>query len=197
MSFGATAALGLPGFLGSKLGGDAFTDFLFGTNARNEEVSRLTGGQQDLLNFIIQQAMGGGQFDEESFQKSFVDPALKQFESRTAPSIQQKFISAGAGQSSSLEDALTRAGADVQGGLDQKRAELLNQALNRQLQAAGLGLGTQAFDIEQIPEEEGALGSILSALGAAAGGAFGGPGGAKIGAGVGQAAGGLGRGFRR
>lgn len=148
-------------------------DFLFGSKGGNEQVDLLTGGQNDLLNFIIQQAMGGGQFDEESFQKSFVDPALKQFESRTAPSIQQKFIAAGAGGGSNLQDALTRAGADVQGGLDQKRAELLNQALDRQLKTAGLGLGTSAFGIEQDPGSTGILSELISGLGTGLGGGFG------------------------
>jgi len=146
-----------------------FLDALFGRSPKKEQVSSLTGGQEDLLNFIIQQAMGGQGgfgFDEEFFQKSFTDPAMRQFEQRIAPQIQQKYIGAGAGRGSNVQDALTRAGADVQGGLDEQRAALLNQALDRQLKAAGLGLGTQAFGIEQDPGTTGLFSDIFSGLGA-------------------------------
>lgn len=179
----------------------SFGDFFFGSGGGLDQIDLLTGGQQDLLNDLIRRVLGGQEgfgFDEDFFQRSFVDPALRQFESRTAPSIQQKFISAGAGRGSNLEDALTRAGADVQGSLDQKRAELLNQALNRQLQGAQTALGTRAFGLQQDPGSEGFSSVLLPALGAIGGGFIGGPAGAQIGAGLGSgAATGLNRGFRR
>jgi len=178
-----------------------FKDLFFGSSPKNKKVDLLTDQQKDLLNNIIQKALSGRDgfgFDEDFFNKSFADPALRQFEQRTAPSIQQRFINQGLGSSSSLEDSLIRAGADVQGGIDQKRAELLNQALNRQLQAAGLGLGTRAFGIEQDPGEEGLSSALLPLIGSAIGGSLGGPAGASIGSGLGSAgASALNRGFRR
>ena len=175
--------------------------FLFGSGGGNKKVDLLSGEQQDLLNYIIENVLGGKGgfgFDENFFQQSYVDPALKQFESRTAPSIQQKFIGAGAGRGSNIQDALTRAGADVQGSLDQQRAELLNQALNRQLQGAGLALGTRPFGYEQDPGSEGFTSFALPAIGSAIGSYYGGPAGAQIGQGLGQAgATALNQGFRR
>ena len=165
----------------------SFLDTLFGRSPKNEQVSRLTGGQDDLLNFIIQQAMGGQGgfgFDEDFFQQNFADPAMRQFEQRTAPGIQQKFIGAGAGRGSNVNDALTRAGADVQGGLDKQRAGLLNQALDRQLQAAGLGLGTQSFGIEQDPGTTGLFSDIFSGLGSGIGSGAGKEIGSSLGKGV-------------
>lgn len=169
-------------------------NFLFGRKPQNRQVSLQTEGQQDLLNQLIQQIMGGQGgfgFDEDFFQRSFADPALRQFETQTAPSIQQRFIGAGAGRGSNVQDVLARAGADVQGGIDQKRAELLNQALDRQLRGAQTALGTRAFGIEQDPGEQGFFQSVIAP---AAGAAFGGP----VGAALGQGAAGLiRRGFRR
>lgn len=190
MSVPGFFAAGLPGL---SLANDKVRDIVFGKGPSTENIDLLTGGQQDLLNFIIQQAMsgqGGFGFDEDFFNQNFVEPALRQFESRTAPSIQQKFIAAGAGRGSSLEDALTRAGADVQGSLDQQRAQLLNQALNRQLQAAGLGLGTQAFGVQVNPAETGLFQEVASGFGQAFGGGIG----QKTGEAFGSA---INKGFRR
>lgn len=179
----------------------SFFSSLFGSKPKTKEVSRLSGGQQDLLNDLISRVLsgqGGFGFDEEFFQQSFADPAIRQFENRFAPQIQQKFIGAGAGRGSNIQDALTRAGADVQGSIDQQRAQLLNQALNRQLQGAQLALGTPAFALEQTPGSTGFASTLFPALGGALGGVIGGPGGAQIGSGLGQAAAQLGnQGFRR
>jgi len=179
----------------------SFGNFLFGSAPQNRQVSQFTSGQEDFLTNLLQRLTsgeGGFGFDEDSFQSSFVDPALRQFQNRIAPQIQQQFIGSGFSQGSSLENALTRAGADVQGGLDQQRAQLLNAALNRQLQGTQTALGARQFGIEQDPGNEGFSSFALPVLGATAGGFFGGPAGAQLGAGLGSAgATALNRGFRR
>lgn len=156
-----------------------FTDFLFGRSPSREQVPTMTPQQMQLLNQLIGGlggqggAFGGFGVDEDFFQKSFVDPALKQFETRTAPAIQQKFIAAGAGQGSNLEDVLARAGADVQGQLNQQLAGLLENAQERQLRGAGLALGASPFTTVQDPGSTGALDEILRGFGGGAGGAVG------------------------
>jgi len=143
------------------------SDFLFGSSPSREQVPTLTPQQQDLLNFIIQNAVSGQSgfgFNQEFFDQSFTEPALREFETRTAPSIQQKFIGAGAGRGSNLQDVLARAGADVQGNLSQKRAELLNNALDRQLKAAGLALGSSAFGTETTPGTTGFIPEALTGI---------------------------------
>lgn len=171
--------------------------FLFGSGPQNRQVDLFTGGQQDFLTNLLQRLMsgqGGFGFDEESFQSSFVDPALNQFQNRIAPAIQQKFIGSGFARGSSLENALTRAGADVQGSLDTKRAELINAALNRQLQGSQIALGARPFGIQQDPGSTGLLPEIAGGIGAG----FAGPFGAAAGRGIGQGVSGLiNRGFRR
>ena len=171
--------------------------FLFGSAPKSRKVDFLNEGQTDLLNDLIRRVMsgsGGFGFDEDFFQQSYVDPAMREFEGRIAPSIQQKFIGAGTGRGSNVQDALTRAGADVEGSLAKQRAELLNQALNRQLQGTQLALGTKQFGLEQTPGEDGFLSFAAPLLGGLAGGALGGPAGFGIGVGTGQA---ISKGFRR
>lgn len=174
---------------------------LFGTKPKREQVSLLSRGQADLLNDIIQKSMQGSEgfgMDENFFQQSFVDPALRQFQSRIAPQIQQKFIGAGAGRGSNLQDALLRAGADVQGNLDQQRAQLLNQALERQLKAAQTALGTRTFANQITPGTTGLLqeagSGLLGALGQGIGTALGGPIGGLAASGINRL---FNRGFRR
>lgn len=154
----------------------SFLSSLFGSPGKNKKVSALTGGQEELLAQLVQSLLEGSGplgLSEDMFQESFVDPAMTLFNTQTAPSIQQKFIGAGAQSGSNLQDVLARAGADVQGQLNQKRAELLENQLNRQLQGTGLALGTQAFGFEQQAPKSGLLGEILSGIGTAAGGPLG------------------------
>ena len=175
----------------------SFGNFLFGSAPQNRQVDQFTGGQKDLLTDLINKILSGQDgfgFDEDAFQSSFVDPALKQFQNRIAPQIQQQFIGSGFSQGSSLENALTRAGADVQGGLDQQRAQLLNAALDRQLQGAQTALGARQFGIEQDPGSTGFLPELAGGIGSGFGSAFGG----AAGKGLGQASSSFfNRGFRR
>jgi hypothetical protein len=159
--------------------------FLFGSRPRTERRDLLTGGQKDLLNDLIERVLSGQGFglDEQTFQESFTAPATQEFESQIAPAIQQKFIGAGAGRGSNLQDALARAGVNVQGNLARQRAELLNQALNRQLQGAQSALGTRAFGFEQIPGSSGILPQIAGGVGAGLAGG--------VGSGLGQVGGDL------
>lgn len=168
--------------------GPAFSsgrDFLFGTSGQQKERSKLTGGQNDLLDFLLESILSGTGpfgFDEESFQRDFVDPAMRQFETRTAPAIQQKAISRGTVGSSGLDKRIADAGADVQSNLDVLRGEMKNNQLDRILKGAALGLGTDAFGFEQEEGQAAALPLILSLLG----GYVGGPGGSAAGKAVGE-----------
>jgi hypothetical protein len=147
-----------------------FMDFLIGRSPQFQQMSRLTGGQEDLLNNLMMGLQGQGSMaglfgvDPEFFQQSFVDPAMRQFEQRTAPAIQQRFIASGGARGSNVQDSLTRAGADMQGQLNQTLAGLINQAQNRAMQGAQLGLGTQAFGFQEIPGQEGFLQQMAGGL---------------------------------
>lgn len=147
-----------------------FMDFLLGSSPSYDKVSRLTGGQDDLLNNLMMGLQGQGPMaglfgvDQQSFQNSFVDPMMRQFEQRTAPAIQQRFIASGGARGSNVQDTLTRAGADVQGQINQKLAELISQAQNRAMQGAQLGLGTQAFGFQENPGQTGLIPQLASGI---------------------------------
>ena len=184
--------------LGSnKKGQGVLKNTLFGSPSSIDQVSTQTPGQRDLLNFLIQRAQsgqGGFGFDEDFFDQSFTQPAINEFQNTTVPAIQQAAIASGQQRSSGLNDVLARAGTQLQGQLSGQRADLLNQALNRQLQAASTALGTQPFINQFNPASQGALPFI----GQAAGQYFGGPIGGSIGSAIGQSASNaVNQGFRR
>ena len=141
--------------------------FLTGSDPSLQQVDLLSSGQTSLLDDLINRILsgsGGFGFDEDFFQSSFVDPALREFQNRIAPGIQQKFIAAGAGRGTNVQDALTRAGTDVEGTLAQLRAGLLNQGLDRQLQGSQLALGTQTQGFQPVPGSTGLLPDIASGI---------------------------------
>ena len=150
--------------------------FLTGSDPSLQQVDLLSSGQTSLLDDLINRILsgsGGFGFDDDFFQSSFVDPALREFQNRIAPGIQQKFIAAGAGRGTNVQDALTRAGTDVEGTLAQLRAGLLNQGLDRQLEGSRLALGTQTQGFQPVPGSTGLLSDIGSAVGSGSANPFG------------------------
>lgn len=76
--------------------------------------------QRNIIDQLMQSLQGQGPYsglfdrDEATFQKSYVDPALSMFKNQWAPQIQQSFLASGMHKSSGMEDALTRAGVDME-----------------------------------------------------------------------------------
>lgn len=81
------------------------------------------GGQGDFANLF--------ETDPEAFKKSFEDPAMAQFQNRTAPGIQQQFIASGLQRGTGLDDSLTRAGVDMQSMLNSEYMKFLQGGLDR------------------------------------------------------------------
>jgi len=75
--------------------------------------------------------------DEESFQRSFVDPMKQKFQSQIAPQIQQSFIASGQQRGTGMQGDLTRAGVDMDQLLNQYYAQMQQGAMNRQAGAMG------------------------------------------------------------
>ena len=70
-------------------------------------------------------------FDEDAFQKSFVDPAKARFNNQIAPQIQQQYIANGLQRGSGLDDQLLRAGVDMDQMLNQNYLQFQENAKNR------------------------------------------------------------------
>lgn len=96
-------------------------------------------------------------YSEDLFQKSVVEPSMKQYENQVLPTIQQRFGDANAGSSSALNQALSQSATDLQSALAGQRLNLQQNSsqnnlnvLAQLLQAAG----TRQFDpIVQGPKQ--------------------------------------------
>lgn len=131
---------------GIGAGGSALGGFLGRDKGRETAIQ----GQQRLtIDDILAGIKGEGPFaslfaaDEDTFQKSFVDPAQARFANQTAPQIQQQFIASGQQRGTGLEDTLSRAGVDMDMELASQYGQFQQSALQRQLQALGGVLGAK------------------------------------------------------
>lgn len=153
---------------------------LMGGAEQTGNVPLMTGEQSDFLS----QAMGGlgpqanqaySQFlqpyDEDQFQglfqKSFIDPAMQQYEQQIVPMLQQRFVDANAGSSSALNQALGQSASDLSTMLGSQMGQFYQGQQQNQLQALqGLSgmLGQRAFD-PMIQQRQGILGPLIGAGG--------------------------------
>jgi len=117
---------------------------------------------QQMLGGLGSQALGAGQgllqgYDENLFQQGVVDPAMKQYEQNTLPSIQQRFGDANAGSSSALNQALSSSAGDLSNTLAGQRLTMQQNASQNQLgllQQLMQMLGQKSMDpIVQGPKE--------------------------------------------
>lgn len=151
------------------------------------QVSTLTDPQQQLLSLLTSGLAGavpggleaiGQAFQPESveslFQEAVAQPALRGFQAETIPSILQAQANLGAKGGSAIERQLAVAGRDLEQMLGQQRVQFQlgqrQQGLEALSRMLGLGLGTQAFALQQPGLSPGAqigsqlAGSALQAL---------------------------------
>lgn len=132
--------------------------------------------------YLSQAGQGYGQFAQGmspeqmqgAFQKSVVDPSMQTFNQQVLPSIQQRFVDAGAGSSSALNQALGGAAENLTTSLQSQYLPFLQGQQSNQL--AGLGglqnlAGMRTMQPYQL---QGILGPLLQALGNLGGGYLGG-----------------------
>lgn len=170
------------------------SDFLFGSKDEFKQLPTMTGGQQDYLNNVLAQLMGGGAAgnygqaqnylsgilsgDPQAFNQ-FAAPYIQNFEQQIIPGISERFAGMGGGlgggatSSSGFGQALGGAGAQLQaqlanlyGNLRQNAAQ---QAMGQYNYLAGLGLGSRAFENAYQPGSTGIFGGIGSGIGQGAG----------------------------
>jgi len=113
---------------------------------------------------LIQQLLGGG---GDVYEK----PAMRQFNEQIIPGIAERFTGMGAGAqgSSAFGQQLGQAGAGLAENLAQQRAGLQQQGLSQLMQMLGMGIQTPTFQWQQMPGTQGAIPSLMSALGQGAG----------------------------
>jgi hypothetical protein len=149
------------GAAGSAAGG-----YLSGAgNAAKETKMQKT--QRKLVDKLIASLSGQGPyadlfaFDQDIFNKSFVEPAKAKFRNQIAPQIQQSFIASGQQRGTGLDDTLTRAGVDLDSMLNQYLYESQQGALNRKQNTIANILGMPAG----APNRPSSGQNIMSGLG--------------------------------
>ncbi len=107
---------------------------------------------------------------QAAFQKGVVDPMMQTYEQQTVPALQQRFVDAGAGSSSAMNQALSQSAQDLTTSLGSQYLPFMQGQKQNTLTALGqLGglAGQQAFQ----PLMKGGLADpLLKGLGAAGGG---------------------------
>lgn len=104
---------------------------------------------------------------EEGFQKSYIEPAMARFKNFTAPAIQQRFINMGMEGGTQMQDALTRAGVDMDQLLNQEYMRyyqgLQDRKMNTFNQILGADSGPQPQNIPQPqqPQQDYSTGSAI------------------------------------
>lgn len=140
--------------------------------------------------------------EQQFFRSQVADPARQQFQEQVLPSIQEAFISQGAGRSSAAAKGLSSAATDLETGLARGEANYVQgqqqmdtqTKLNALAQAMGYataplqtsiaqqsaymspytqGLGVRAFENVYRPGQASPYAGILSAAGGALGGGLG------------------------
>jgi len=152
---GAGASLGPWGALAGALGGGALGGFA--PSGGNKNISNYSDQQRDLIDQLLQQAQQGTSPEvfEDYFQSAVVDPSLSTFNNRIAPAIQQKFAGTGV-RGTPLDDALSRAGADINSAIAAQRIPALNQFEKQRQFNTAIGL-TQQYS----GQEENFLDALL------------------------------------
>ena len=116
---------------------------------RGNKPSGLDKRKKRLVDELLSSLQGEGQYgdlfnaSDETFQKSYVEPAMAQFRNQTAPNIQQSYIASGQQRGTGLEDSLSRAGVNMDQMLNEQYYTFQQDALNRKQNAINQILGTQ------------------------------------------------------
>jgi hypothetical protein len=136
---------------------------------KGKSLSKIEKRKVGLLDQILDAAKGQGPLaglvagDEDAFQRSIVQPAQQKFQDVTAPGIQQQFISSRLQRGTGLDDALSRAGIDMDTLMNQQFLEYMNSNKDRMMQLITGALG--ANPPTATPGRSGLEGSALGLTG--------------------------------
>lgn len=163
-----------------------FREVLFGKKAKMKKESVTNPMQEDLMALIAEglksgtgpfaEMFGGKEFDKDAFDKGVTEPALKNFQEKILPMLQEKFIGGGQLGGSGQEKYFSQAGTDLQSQL----ANLLYQAQqqhgqqNDQNKMFGIQniLGTKTFENIYKPGSKGLFGGLAEGVAGVAGNAM-------------------------
>ncbi len=152
---------------------------LMGGTSQQRNIDLLTPEQRSFLSSILgglgpQAGAAYSQFLQpqsqedlqSAFQKGVVDPSLQQYQQQVLPAIQQRFVDAGAGSSSALNQALSSSAQDLQTSLAGQYLPFMQGQQQLQLGALGQlgGLAGQRTFEPVVGQQQGILGPLIQAL---------------------------------
>lgn len=150
-----------------------FNEFLFGSKDKIKQAKTLNPGQEDLMKLITDALKSGkgplselfGGFDQKAFDEGVTNPALKNFQDKILPQLQEKFIAGNQVLGSGMRRAQVGAVTDLQSQL----ASLMYQAQQQQKQnqIAGLqtSLGTKTHENIYKQGQQGAVQGFVQGAG--------------------------------
>ena len=116
--------------------GSAAAGYLKGQGSESGE-TKMQKTKRKLVDQLLASLQGSGPYsdlfnaDEETFNRSFVEPAKERFRNQISPQIQQQYIASGQQRGTGLDDTLTRAGVDLDSMLNQQYYQIQQDAMNR------------------------------------------------------------------
>lgn len=169
-------------------------DFLFGQDQKFKKLDTMSGGQNQLLQQLLQSLTGGGgngggyqqamgllqdyMNPQSDVYKNFEAPYMQQFEQQTVPMLAEKFAGFGGGMggglsSSGFGQALGAAGGNLQTNLAQLKSQMGRQSIQDILGMTQFGLGAQPFAYANRPASPGFFPQMFgSGMNAMMGGMF-------------------------
>jgi hypothetical protein len=117
------------GLLGGALGG-----YL---SSRQDTETKMQKTKRHLIDQLLESIQGRGpysdlfNFNEQQFQQNIAEPYRRQIQQQAFPRIQQAYIASGAQRSTGMEDALARAGIDIENQIASARQQGIESAANR------------------------------------------------------------------
>lgn len=131
---------------------------LFGENEGFVPVPKYNPQTQQLLDRLIQsQSQGVLSGQGQQGLNAQKQQAMKNFETSTVPTIANRFLSGGTGNSSGFQNALGSSAADLELGLQQLQDQYGNQQMQNLLQLLSLGGQEQIYR----PQSYGLAGDIV------------------------------------
>ena len=163
-----------------------------GGTSKQKNLDMLSPQQRQLYNTALEQlgpdfiqSMGSfmqpmdEQQMQDTFQQSYIDPAMKTFNQQVVPGIQERFVGGNAGSSSALNQALASSASDMTTNLGAQYGQFQQQQKANQmgaLQQFMPMLGQQTYQpyMQQSPGIlPGLLGSVGQGFAGSAGNKFG------------------------
>jgi hypothetical protein len=129
-------------------------EILFGKKPKSKQLKTLTPLQEQLMALISEGLTKGtgslsdifGGFNDQAFETRVVQPELKHFRETVLPTILEKYSGGGQAFGSGMQNALLKAGVDLESKLAGLKYQAQQDAQRNRLTGLQTSLGTKGFE---------------------------------------------------